>query len=71
MEKLTIKFNKEQKSLNDKKKLVSYLERHGFDYELEGNSNEIPHCTRCGSNLYVNSDCEECIRNSVGEVYSM
>ena len=71
MAKLTIKFNKEPKSLNDKKKIVSYLERHGYVYSLEEKTYTSQHCARCGSNLYVNSDCEECIRNSVGEVYSM
>jgi hypothetical protein len=72
MEKLTIKFNKKPKSLKNKKKVVSYLERHNIDYNFK----TIPlykktECNKCGTIDYENFDCDECIKNTVGEVYYM
>ena len=73
MEKLTIIFNKKPKSLKNKKKIISYLERHGIEYNfktLSENKNTTD-CSKCGTINYGNSDCDECIKNTVGEVYYM
>ncbi len=73
MEKLTIKFNNEPKSLSNKKTIISFLERHDIDYNFKivSSNHDTTKCNKCGTIDYENSDCDECIKNTVGEVYYM
>jgi hypothetical protein len=73
MEKLTIVFDKKPKSLSNKKTIISFLERHGIDYNFKtvSSHDDTVKCNKCGTVDYENSDCDECIKNTVGEVYYM
>ena len=72
MEKLTIIFDKKPKSLSNKKTIISFLERHDIGYDFKTvSSNDTVKCSKCGTINYENSDCDECIKNTVGELYYM
>ena len=72
METLTVNFKKDSVGKTIKFKIVAFLERKGIPFEFKTDKEEpAPKkiCDRCGSLLYENRDCDECIRNVVGEVY--
>jgi uncharacterized OB-fold protein len=72
METLTVNFKKDSVGKINKIKIISYLERKGIPFKFKSEKEKpIPKkiCDKCGSLLYENPDCDECIRNVVGEVY--
>ena len=70
MEKLIVNFDRNPKGLNDRVRIVSLLERHGIGSEWEKiEEPQSNRCPKCGSTAYMNDDCDNCIRNSVGEVF--
>jgi len=70
VEKLIVNFDRNPKGLNDRVRIVSLLERHGIGFEWEKTEEpQSNRCPKCGSTAYRNDDCDNCIRNSVGEVF--
>ena len=70
MEKLIVNFNRKPKSLKDKKTIVALLERQGVNFTWENEEkSSTSWCPKCGAMSYNNDDCDNCIRNTVGEVY--
>jgi hypothetical protein len=70
VEKLIVNFGRNPKGLDDRVRIVSLLERRGIGFEWEKTEEpQINQCPKCGSNAYRNDDCDNCIRNSVGEVF--
>ena len=70
MEKLIVNFNRKPKSLKNKKRVVSLLERRGSRYKWEKKKKPSTNwCVKCGSIAYNNDDCDVCIRSNVGEVF--
>ena len=70
MEKLIVNFNRKPKSLKNKKRIVSLLERRGIDYEWEEKKKASSRwCVKCGKLAFNNDNCDVCIRNSIGEVF--
>ena len=70
MEKLTINFGKDSKSKKQKTSIVSMLERKGIAFNLKTDKVDDNRCGKCGNDSFNNYDCDECIKNSVGEVFA-
>jgi hypothetical protein len=70
VEKLIVNFDRNPKGLNDKVRIVSLLERRGIGFEWEKTEEpQVNRCSKCGTISHGNDDCDNCIRNSVGEVF--
>ena len=46
------------------------LERKGIAFNLKTDKLDDNRCGKCGNDSFNNYECDECIRNSVGEVFA-